>query len=129
MEQWNMPKVVIEKFRSDQYIAACRQLVTDLPNNAFYLDWNPADGYKGFIDGEEVRKYGDGIRFTNPVIYPRESLGGISAYNDYDITWSGARYTDQRGVYNVYVYDYGYAYLYVDGYFPPETPTSDHNFS
>lgn len=93
MGKWITPKVVIEKFIANQYIASCVVNPTDLPKYIDIYDgvggvayaWNAPDEW--YQQGEQFAIDGEVIRLTQPFLASPSSgwYEGIKFYSDYGV--------------------------------------------
>ena len=129
MNKWETPKVLIDKFVPNQYVAACAGLVIlSDPDNTVYLDFRLGGPNGSYDRGERAVISDNGTLIVDPA-RPRNSI-----YNNIDV-YSTSNYSQRTrigGSYNLYIYqpgNYSYAYLYQSGYLPDQTPTPEHNFN
>ena len=129
MNKWETPKVLIDKFVPNQYVAACAGLVIlSDPDNIIYLDFRHGGPNGSFDEGENATISSSGLVTISRPEPGSQTYSNIYVYHDRPYN-SGNRI----GLYNLYVYqpgrDTSYAYLYQPGYLPDETPTPEHNFN
>lgn len=106
MEKWKTPKVVIDRFTPDQYIAACTINV----NN---IDFDFIDLATGSHGGVNVEQWGVGDNFYQ---WEEDARPALEPINDYTINFDGAIFTIRLpdGWYtNIYLYnDFNNFYRY-----------------
>ena len=131
MKTWTMPKVNIEAFTPNEYVATCQFLIVLSAGQKVFLDVNTGGSNTGTYQlGEDATVATNGSNIVTVSSELSQGIHGNVAVYASKATGTNGRYNSLLGVYDVYVYDSNrHAFLYEAGHTPSTTPTTNNNFA
>ena len=139
MKNWTPPKIKVELFTANEYVAACKGLATGLTRSEYFWDWLYVIGNRGYVykDGPADRRY---ISYYEDITNHSGDSWHVSAqaptgwYTNKELwrnTW-GESFYSSVDTFNVYVFESNgekRAYIYNADYRTDFTPDAAHSFS